>query len=137
MAEIWPRLPYALGVGAAWPDARILVVSGDGALGLNGFELDTLARFGAPAVVVGNDGAWGEIRIPQVGIYGEGGEIATRLEPSRYELLTEVFPGHAELVEQPDEIGPAVERAFASGLPAVVNVLVDPDAMLGHADRGM
>lgn len=131
-------LPYALGVAAARPDARILVVSGDGALGLNGFELDTLARFGIPAVVVvGNDGAWGEIRIPQIGIYGEEGELATRLEPSSYELLTEVFAGHAELVERPDEIGPAVERAFASGEPAVVNVLLDPDAMQGHGYRGM
>ena len=131
-------LPYALGVAAGWPDARILVVAGDGALGLNGFELDTLARFGVPAViVVGNDGAWGEIRIPQIGIYGEEGEVATRLQPSRYELLTDVFAGHAELVEEPDEIGPAVERSFASGEPAVVNVLLDPDAMKGHAYRGM
>ena len=131
-------LPYALGVAAARPDARILVVSGDGALGLNGFELDTFARFGVPAVVVvGNDGAWGEIRVPQVDIYGEEGEVATRLAPSRYELLTEVFGGHAELVHRPDEVGPAVRRAFAAGEPAVVNVLLDPDAMRGHAYRGM
>ena len=131
-------LPYALGVAAARPDARILVVSGDGALGLNGFELDTLARFGVPAVVVvGNDGAWGEIRVPQVDIYGEEGEVATRLAPSRYERLTDVFPGHAELVNRPDEVGPAVRRAFDAGEPAVVNVLLDPDAMRGHAYRGM
>lgn len=64
-------------------------------------------------------------------------EIATRLEPSSYELLTEVYEGHGELVERPEEIVPAVERAFAAGEPAVVNVLLDPDAMRGHAYRGM
>ncbi len=129
---------YALGVGAARFGGRIVMVLGDGAFGLNGFDFDSLVRFGVPAVaVIGNDGAWGEIRIPQIGIYGEEGEVATRLAPSRYERLCDVFGGHAEHVERPEELAPALERALASGEPAIVNVMLDPDAMAGHAYRGM
>ncbi len=130
--------PYALGVRAARAEGPIVVVAGDGSFGLNGFELETLTRLGMPAVfVIGNDGAWGEIRVPQVGLYGEEAEVATRLAPTRYDQLTQAFGGHAEHVERPVEIAPALERALASGQPAVVNVALDPDAMKGHPYRGM
>jgi acetolactate synthase-1/2/3 large subunit len=130
--------PYALGVKAARPDGPVVVVAGDGAFGLNGFEFETLTRFELPVVVViGNDAAWGEIRIPQVGLYGAEGEVATRLAPTRYDRLTEAFGGHAEHVERPAELAPALERALGSGQPAIVNVQLDPDAMAGHAYRGM
>jgi acetolactate synthase-1/2/3 large subunit len=128
---------YAIGVHAAGFGGRIVCVMGDGAFGLNGLDFDTLVRFEIPAVlVVGNDGAWGEIRVPQVGMYGPEGEIATRLAPSRYDRLCEVFGGHAEHVERPEELAPALERALASGEAAIVNVMLDPDAMAGHAYRG-
>jgi acetolactate synthase-1/2/3 large subunit len=111
---------------------------GDGAFGLNGLDFDSLVRFDVPAVVViGNDAAWGEIRIPQIGIYGPEGEVATRLAPSRYERLCDVFGGHAELVERAGDLRPALERALGAGRPAIVNVMLDPDAMAGHAYRGM
>lgn len=130
--------PYALGIKAVHPERPVVVVSGDGAFGLNGFELETLTRFGLPAVfVIGNDAAWGEIRIPQVGLYGEDAEVATRLAPTPYHRLVEVFGGHAEHVERPDEIAPALERALAAGEPAIVNVMLDPEAMRGHPYRGM
>jgi acetolactate synthase-1/2/3 large subunit len=130
--------PYALGVKTALPDKQVVVVAGDGAFGLNGFELDSLVRFEMPAVfVIGNDAGWGEIRIPQIGIYGEEGEVATRLAPTPYERLADVFGGHAERVERPDELAPALERALGSGQVAVVNVMLDPFAMRGHAYRGM
>ncbi|MER3410354.1 MAG: acetolactate synthase, partial [Thermoleophilia bacterium] len=110
----------------------------DGSFGLNGLELDTLCRFRLPAVIViGNDSGWGEIRIPQIGIYGQEAEVATALAPTPYERLAEVFGGYGERVERPQEIGPALERALASGLPAVVNVMLDPWAMKGHPYRGM
>lgn len=129
---------YALGVGAAGFGGPIVAIMGDGAFGLNGFDVDSLVRFGIPAVfVIGNDGAWGEIRVPQVGIYGTEGEVATRLAPSRYDLFTTVVGGHAEHVERADELGPALERALAAGVPAIVNVMLDPDAMAGHAYRGL
>jgi acetolactate synthase-1/2/3 large subunit len=128
---------YALGVGAAGFGGRTVCVMGDGALGLNGLDFDTLVRFDVPAVlVVGNDGAWGEIRVPQVGMYGADAEVATRLAPSRYERLCDVFGGHSEHVERADDLAPALERALASGEPAIVNVMLDPDGMAGHAYRG-
>ena len=130
--------PYALGVKAAQPSKQVVVVAGDGAFGLNGFEFETLTRFGLPAVfVIGNDAAWGEIRIPQIGLYGPDAELATRLAPTPYHRLCEVFGGHAEHVERPDDIAPALERALASDEPAIVNVMLDPDAMAGHPYRGM
>ncbi|MBA3717556.1 MAG: acetolactate synthase [Actinobacteria bacterium] len=130
--------PYALGVKAARPDKQVVVIAGDGAFGLNGFEFETLTRLGLPAVfVIGNDAAWGEIRIPQIGLYGEDAEVATRLAPTPYERLTETFGGHAEHVERPEELAPALERALGAGAPAIVNVMLDPDAMAGHAYRGM
>ena len=69
-------------------------------------------------------------------MYGPDGEVATRLAPSRYERLCDVFGGHAEHVERPADLAPALERALASGEPAIVNVMLDPDAMAGHAYRG-
>ncbi len=130
--------PYALGVKAARPDAQVVVVAGDGAFGLNGFEFDTLMRFGLPAVfVIGNDAGWGEIRNPQHAVYGEGAEVAVNLAPTRYDRLTEAFGGHGEHVERPAELAPALERALAAGEPAIVNVTLDPAAMAGHAYRGM
>ena len=128
---------YAVGVGAAGFGTQVVCVMGDGAFGLNGMDFDTLVRFGIPAVlVVGNDAAWGEIRVPQVGMYGLDAEVATRLAPSRYDRLCEVFGGHAEHVERAGELAPALGRALASGEPAIVNVMLDPDAMAGHAYRG-
>jgi acetolactate synthase-1/2/3 large subunit len=130
--------PYALGVKAAEPAKQVVVIAGDGAFGLNGFEFETLTRFGLPAVfVIGNDAAWGEIRIPQIGIYGEEGEVATRLAPTPYHRLVEAFGGHAEHVERPAELAPALERALEAEEPAIVNVMLDPDAMAGHPYRGM
>src|ERR671930_464413 len=125
--------PYALGVNAAQPSKQVVVVAGDGAFGLNGFEFETLTRLGLPVVfVIGNDAAWGEIRIPQVGLYGDEAEIATRLAPTPYHRLTDAFGGHGEHVERPDELAPALERALGSGEAAIVNVMLDPDAMAGH-----
>jgi hypothetical protein len=130
--------PYALGVKAAQPRKPVVVVAGDGAFGLNGFEFETLTRFGLAAVfVIGNDAAWGEIRIPQIGLYGPDAEIATRLAPTPYHRLCDVFGGHAEHVERPAELAPALERALGAGEPAIVNVMLDPDAMAGHPYRGM
>jgi acetolactate synthase-1/2/3 large subunit len=63
--------------------------------------------------------------------------VATLLAPSRYDRLVEAFGGHGEHVERPDELRPSLERALAAGEPAIVNVMLDPDAMAGHAYRGM
>ena len=121
-------MPFALAAQHSFPDRRVLIIYGDGAFGLNGFEYDTAVRFGLPIVgIMGNDAAWGQMLRPQVGIYGADRKIAVDLAPTRYDLVVEALGGHGEYCERPDEIRPALERAFASGKPALVNVMIRKD----------
>ena len=108
----------------------MLIISGDGSFGLNGFEFDTAARFGLPIVaIVGNDAGWGQIRRPQEQMVGAERAIATSLAPTRYDKVVEAMGGYGELVEEPDKIFPALEHALASGKPACINVMLDPAGM--------
>ena len=121
-------MPFALAAQHSFPARRVLIIYGDGAFGLNGFEYDTAVRFGLPIVgIVGNDAAWGQMLRPQVGIYGADRKVAVDLAPTRYDLVVEALGGHGEYCERPDEIRPALERAFASGKPALVNVMIRKD----------
>ena len=121
-------MPFALAAQHSFPDRRVLIIYGDGAFGLNGFEYDTAVRFGLPIVgIVGNDAAWGQMLRPQVGIYGADRKVAVDLAPTRYDLVVEALGGHGEYCKRPDEIRPALERAFASGKPALVNVMIRKD----------
>ena len=99
---------------------------GDGAFGFSAMEFDTLARHGVAVVgVVGNNGIWALEKHPMESIYGYS--VAAELRPgTRYDQLVETLGGHGELVERPDQLRGALERAFASGRPALVNVLTDP-----------
>src|SRR5439155_702032 len=75
---------FALTAKLLHPGRRVLLIAGDGALGLNGMELETAVRLGLPlTVVVGNDGGWGQIRNPQLGFYGEARAVATSPTGSR------------------------------------------------------
>jgi acetolactate synthase-1/2/3 large subunit len=121
-------MPFALATQLARPDKRVLIIYGDGSFGLNGFEYDTAVRFGLPIVgIVGNDAAWGQMLRPQIGLYGEDRIVATELGYTRYDRVVEALGGHGEFVEAPDQIRPALERAFASGKPALVNVKLRQD----------
>ena len=96
--------------------------------GLNGFEFDTAARFGLPIIgVMGNDAAWGQMMRPQGAIYGWDRLAATELAFTRYDKVVEALGGHGELVERPEAIRPALDRAAASGKPALVNVIIRQD----------
>lgn len=122
--------PFAIAAQHLYPEKKVLIINGDGSFGLNGFEFDTAVRFNLPIVsVVGNDTGWGQIRGPQVQMVGRERAIATSLAPTRYDKVVEALGGYGELVEQPEEILPALHRAFASGKPACVNVMLDPDGM--------
>ena len=123
-------LPFGLAAKLAYPDERVLVLTGDGSVGLNFSEFDTAVRHNLPiVVVVNNDQAWGMCKHEQIVRYGRDGVIGTELSPTRYEQAAEAFGAHGELVEDAREIVPAIERAFASGKPACVNVMTDPDAI--------
>ncbi|HIF63912.1 MAG TPA: acetolactate synthase [Deltaproteobacteria bacterium] len=121
-------MPFALAAQLAHPDKRVLIVYGDGSFGLNGFEFDTAVRFGLPIVgIIGNDQAWGQMLRPQAGLFGEDRLVATELAATRYDKVVEALGGHGELVTEPDQIRPALERAYASGKPACVNVMMRQD----------
>jgi len=116
-------MPFALAAQLANPDRKVLIIYGDGSFGLNGMEFDTAVRFGLPIVgIVGNDAAWGQMMRPQAALYGADRLVATELEYTRYDKVVEALGGHGEHVTKPDDIGPALERAFASGRPALINV---------------
>jgi len=126
-----------LGVGPSFaltaklldPGRRVLLVAGDGALGLNAMELETAVRFGLPLTcVVGNDGGWGQIRNPQLSFYGDSRAVATSLPNSRFDLLAEALGGRGVLVREPREIYPALERALTSEEVWCVNVILDPES---------
>ena len=127
-------MPFGLAAQLSHPDQRVMIIYGDGSFGLNGFEFDTAVRFGLPIVgVVGNDGAWGQMMRPQAMIYGSDRLVATQLEYTRYDKVVEALGGHGEHVTKPEDIGPALQRAFDSGKPALVNVEMrrDVDGMKG------
>jgi acetolactate synthase-1/2/3 large subunit len=126
---------FCMAINSVYPNKRIMMVNGDGAFGLNGFDFDTFVRFNIPVVsVVGNDRQWGQITVGQRAMYGKDRVIASMLgDNCRYDKIVEGMGGHGEYVTEPDQIRPAIERAFASGKPACVNVIMDqePPGIMG------
>jgi acetolactate synthase I/II/III large subunit len=120
---------FALAAKLAHPDRQVCLLLGDGAFGFSGLEFDTLVRHGVPVVgVMGNNGIWGLEKHPMEFLYGYS--VAADLQPEcRYDEIVRTLGGHGELVARPGELRPALERAFASGKPALVNVLTDPSVV--------
>ncbi|MGC2652001.1 MAG: thiamine pyrophosphate-dependent enzyme, partial [Mycobacterium sp.] len=117
---------YALAAKLARPDRQVVLLQGDGAFGFSGMEWDTLVRHGVQVVsVIGNNGIWALEKHPMEMIYGYS--VVAELRPgTRYDEVARALGAHGELVSAPGQLGPALHRAFDSGLPAVVNVLTDP-----------
>jgi acetolactate synthase-1/2/3 large subunit len=119
----------AIGAKLAHPERQVCLLLGDGAFGFSGMEFDTMARHKLPVVaVMGNNGIWALEHHPMKFLYGYS--IAAELRPeTRYDELVAALGCHGELVREPGELRPALERAFASGKPALVNVLTDPEVV--------
>ncbi len=119
-------LGYAMAARVAHPDRQVVALLGDGAAGLSLMDVDTLVRHQLPVVmVVGNNGIWGLEKHPMQALYGY--DVAADLQPGcRYDQVVTALGGAGETVTDPDEIGPAIDRAFASAVPYLVNVLTDP-----------
>jgi len=117
---------YALAAKLAHPERQVVLLLGDGAFGFSGMEFDTLARHGVAVVgVIGNNGIWALEKHPMEAIYGYS--VVADLRPrTRYDDVAAALGCHGELVSEPAELRPALERAFAAGVPALVNVLTDP-----------
>ncbi|MHB8830228.1 MAG: thiamine pyrophosphate-binding protein [Syntrophales bacterium] len=119
-------IPYANAAKLKHPDQRVLLITGDGSVGFNFMEFNTAIRKRLPiVVVVANDQAWGMIMHSQQLRMGHHISNGTELNWVDYHKLVEAMGGFGELVEKPEDIRPALERAFASGKTACVNVRVD------------
>jgi acetolactate synthase-1/2/3 large subunit len=127
-------LPYAIGAKLARPGHMIYAICGDGAFALNLQELETAARLKLPMVlVIANDRQWGMIKATQLANY-DAGYIGVDFDDVRYDQVAQACGCFGERVEDPNQIAPALERAVASGKPAVLDVLVDPWANLTPPD---
>jgi acetolactate synthase-1/2/3 large subunit len=117
---------YALAAALAHPDRQVVVCYGDGAIGFTLGDLDTLVRHDVNVTaVIGNNGIWGLEKHPMQMIFGY--DVVAELRPgTRYDQVAEALGGHGELVAEPGDIGPALDRAFAHDGLSVVNVLTDP-----------
>jgi acetolactate synthase-1/2/3 large subunit len=120
---------YALAAKLARPERQVVLMLGDGAFGFSGMEFDTLARHGVNIVgVMGNNGIWALEKHPMEFLYGYS--VAADLRPeTRYDEVVQALGGYGELVRTPADVRGAIERAFSSGKPALVNVLTDPSVV--------
>ncbi len=119
----------AIGAKLAHPERQVCLLLGDGAFGFAGIEFDTMARHGLPVVgVMGNNGIWALEHNPMKFLYGYS--VAAELRPETpYEQMVEALGCDGVLVREPGELRPALERAFESGRPTLVNVLTDPEVV--------
>jgi len=122
---------WAIAAQLAHPEKRIVCVTGDGSVGFQAMEFDTFARHDLPIVtVVLNNNAWGMSIVAQHFLW-EGRDIASKLSAgTRYDLMAEACGGHGELVTEPGELKGALQRAFDSGKPACVNVIIGTDTTI-------
>ncbi|MEE8373875.1 MAG: thiamine pyrophosphate-binding protein [Dehalococcoidia bacterium] len=130
-------VPYALGAKLARPDVPVYCITGDGSFGFNAMEMETAKRENAPIVVViANDCCWGMIKGGQKLVY-KGRYCGVDFTDARYDKLAEALGCYGERVTEPAEIRPALQRAVDSGLPAVLDVMVDTDIHLVPPDLAM
>jgi acetolactate synthase-1/2/3 large subunit len=123
LGALGPGIPLAAAATLAKPNAHSVAFVGDGTFGFHAMELDTAVRHNLPyVVIVGNDAGWATERHRQREVYGPDRLVAADLLPTRYDLLAQTMGAHGEFVERPDQLTPALERAFASGKPACINI---------------
>jgi len=127
LGNIGGGIPFGLATQALRPGKQTLIIVGDGSFGMNAMEFDTAVRHNLPVVcVIANDGGWGNIRWPWKKRRKDGFSVGVELGFRRYERIVEAMGGYGEFVEKAKDLRPALERAFASGRPACINVLTDP-----------
>ncbi|MBL8471462.1 MAG: thiamine pyrophosphate-binding protein [Rhodocyclaceae bacterium] len=127
--------PFGIGAALACPDRTVVVATGDGSFGFNAMEIDTAARHCVPLlVVVANNGSWAiEVRDQQESF---GKVVGTRLQFADYAAMARAFGLHGERVERAEDLPAAIERALANR-PALLDVLVTPEAVSGDAKSGL
>lgn len=130
-------LGYAMASAIAKPSSQTVLMMGDGAAGFSLMDVDTLVRHNLPVVmVVGNNSAWGLEKHPMRLLHHY--DVAADLQPgTRYDDVVSALGGAGETVTEPGEIGAALDRAIAAGVPYLVNVLTDPEIMYPRATTGL
>jgi acetolactate synthase I/II/III large subunit len=130
-------LGYAIAARITRPSAQVVLLLGDGAAGFSLMDADTLVRHRLPVVMIcGNNGIWGLEKHPMQALYGY--DVAADLQPQcRYDEVVAALGGAGELVTRPTEIGPALRRAFDSGVPYLVNIVTDPKISYPRATTGV
>jgi acetolactate synthase-1/2/3 large subunit len=130
-------LGYAIAARVARPEAQVALLLGDGAAGFSLMDADTLVRHGLPVVMIcGNNGIWGLEKHPMQALYGY--DVAADLQPEcRYDQVVAALGGAGELVTRPEDIGPALRRAFASSAPYLVNIATDPQIAYPRSTTGV
>ncbi|NPC43008.1 acetolactate synthase [Nocardioides sp. zg-1230] len=121
-------LGAAIAARIARPDAQVTLLLGDGAAGFSLMDVDTLVRHDLPVVMVmGNNSAWGLEKGPMQMLYGY--DVAADLaQRTPYDDVVKALGGAGETVTDPKQIGPALDRAYAAGVPYLVNVITDVEA---------
>ncbi len=128
--------PYGVAAALVHPDRQVVVISGDGAFGINAMEIDSAKRHGAKVVfIIANNAAWNIERLDQQMNYG-GRIVGTTLAWSDYAAMARAFDLHAERVTDPARLKGALEEAFAKA-PALLDVVVTQDALSSDAGRGL
>lgn len=130
-------LGYSIAARLARPSSQVVLLLGDGAAGFSLMDVDTLVRHNLPVVMVcGNNGMWGLEKHPMQMLYGY--DVAADLQPQcRYDQVVTALGGGGELVTKPSEIGPALRRAFDSGVPYMVNIATDPEIAYPRSTTGV
>ena len=130
-------LGYAIAARVARPAAQVVLLLGDGAAGFSLMDADTLVRHGLPVVMIcGNNGIWGLEKHPMQALYGY--DVAADLQPGcRYDRVVTALGGSGELVTEAADVGPALRRAFDSGVPYLVNVVTDPADVYPRGTSGV
>jgi acetolactate synthase-1/2/3 large subunit len=127
----------AIAARLARPSSQVVLLLGDGAAGFSLMDVDTMVRHDLPVVMVmGNNSAWALEKGPMQMLYGY--DVIADLAPrTRYDEVVRALGGGGETVTDPKEIGPAIDRAFDSGVPYLVNVITDVEAGYPRATFGI
>jgi acetolactate synthase-1/2/3 large subunit len=129
-------VPYGIAASLLYPDRQVVVVTGDGAFGINAMEIDSAKRHGAKVVfIVSNNAAWNIERLDQEMNYG-GRVVGTTLAWSDYAAMARAFDLHAERVTDPARLDGALADAFANA-PALLDVVVTQHALSSDAGKGL
>lgn len=129
-------LGYAMAARVTRPDSPVVLLMGDGAAGFSLPDVDTLVRHNLPvAMVVCNNSAWGLEKHPMQFLYGY--DVAADLRPTRYDEVVQALGGAGETVTDPQQIGPALDRALAADAPYLVNVMTDPAVAYPRSTTGV